>query len=172
MLLLKVPSSHFPQSLLPWILSFLSFLAFLKEIVFFKCNSQTIQSPIQVYNSVCLVAQSCLTLCDAMNCSLPGSSVHAHSPGKNSRVGCHAFLQGIFPNQGTHPGLPHCRQILYLLSHQGSPRILEWVAYPFSRGTSWPRNQTGVPCIAGGFLTRWAIREAVLSNATDVCSHH
>ena len=42
-------------------------------------------------------------------------------PGKNTGVGCHAFLQGIFPTQGSHPGLPHCRQILYHLSHQGSP---------------------------------------------------
>ena len=56
--------------------------------------------------------------------------------------------------------LPHCRRILYQLSHQGSPRILEWVAYPLSRGSSLPRNQTGVSCIAGGFFTNWAIREA------------
>ena len=42
----------------------------------------------------------------------------------------------------------HCRWILYQLSHQGSPRILEWVANPFSRGFSWPRNWTGVSCIA------------------------
>ena len=68
--------------------------------------------------------------------------------------------QGIFPTQRSNPGLPHCRQILYQLSHEGSPRILEWVAYPFSSGSSWPKNQTGVSFIAGGFLTNWAIREA------------
>ena len=62
------------------------------------------------------------------------------SPGKNTGVSCHAFLQGIFPTQGSNPGLPHCRWILYCLSHLGSSRILEWVAYPFSRGTSQPRN--------------------------------
>ena len=45
------------------------------------------------------------------------------SPGKNSRVGCHALLQGIFPSQGSNPGLRHCTQILYCLSHQGSPLI-------------------------------------------------
>ena len=78
-----------------------------------------------------------------MDCSLPGSSVHGDSPGKNTGVGCHALLQGIFLTQGSNPGLPHCR-ILYHLSHQGSPRQLEWVAYPFSRETSWPRNRTGV----------------------------
>ena len=46
------------------------------------------------------------------------------------------------------------------LSHQESPRILEWVAYPFSRRSSPPRNWTGVSCIAGGFFTSWATREA------------
>ena len=56
------------------------------------------------------------------------------SPGKNTRVGCHALLQGIFSTQGSNPGLPHCRWILYQLSNEGNPRTLEWVAYPFSRG--------------------------------------
>ena len=53
--------------------------------------------------------------------------------------------QGIFPTQESNPSLPHCRQILYKLSHQGSPRKLEWVAYPFSRGSFQPRNQTRIP---------------------------
>jgi len=69
-------------------------------------------------------------------------------------VGSRFLLQGIFPTQGSNPGLPHCRWILYQLSHQESPRILEWVAYPFSRGTSRPRDRTGVSCIAGRFFTR------------------
>ena len=77
---------------------------------------------------LCLVAQSCPTLCDPMDCSPLGSSVHGDSPGKNSRVACHVLHQGIFPTQGSNPGLLHCRGILYWLSHQGSPRILEWVA--------------------------------------------
>ena len=47
-------------------------------------------------------------------------------------MGSHSLLQGIFPTQGSNPGLPHWRWILYQLSHKGSPRILEWVAYPFS----------------------------------------
>ena len=70
---------------------------------------------------LCLVAQSCLTLCDHMDCSSPGSSVHGDSPGKNTGVACSALRQGIFPTQGLNPGLLHCRQILYHLSHQGSP---------------------------------------------------
>ena len=72
-----------------------------------------------------------------------------------------SLLQGILPTQGWNPGLPHCRQILYQLSHKGSSRILEWVAYPFSRGSSWPRNLTMVSCIVGRFFTNWAIREAM-----------
>ena len=66
---------------------------------------------IHTYAVLCLVAQSCLTLCDLMDCSPPGSSVHGDSPGKNTGVGCHALLQGIFPTQRLNPGLPHCRQI-------------------------------------------------------------
>ena len=61
----------------------------------------------------------------------------------------------IFPIQGSNPGLLHCRQIFYQLSHQGSPRILEWVAYPFSNGSSWPRNWTRVSWIACGFFTSY-----------------
>ena len=53
------------------------------------------------------------------------------------------------------------RWILYQLSHHGSPRILEWVPYPFSRASFQPRNQTGVSCIAGGFFTSWATREEI-----------
>ena len=109
---------------------------------------------------LCLVTQSCLTLCNSVDCSPAGSSVHGDSPGKNTWVGGHALLQGVFPTQGLNPGLPHCRQILDHLSHPGSPRMLEWVAYPFSRGTSQPRNQTRVSCIAGRFFTGWATREA------------
>ena len=66
------------------------------------------------------VTQSCPTLCDTMDCSPPGSSIHG-------------ILQA---------------------------RILEWVAVSFSRGSSWPRNQTRVSCIAGRFFTAWAMREA------------
>ena len=83
-----------------------------------------------------------------------------HSPGKNTGVGYHALLQEIFSTQGENPGLPQCRQILYHLNYQGSPRILEWIAYPFSTGSSQPRNQAGVTCIAGRFFSCWATREA------------
>ena len=86
-----------------------------------------------------------------------------NSPDQNTGVDGHSLLQGFFPTQGSSPGLPHCRSILYQLSHEGSPRILEWVAYPFSSGSSPPRNRTRVSCIAGGFFTNWAIREALVN---------
>ena len=76
-----------------------------------------------------------------------------NSPGQNTGEGSLSFLQGIFPTQGLKPGFPHCRCVLYQLSHKGSPRILEWVTYPFSRGSSQPRNRTGVSCMAGRFFT-------------------
>ena len=74
---------------------------------------------------LCFVTQSCLTLCDHMDCSLPGSSVHGDSPGKNTGVGCHALLQGIFPTQESNPGL--------------KPR------YPALQGGSLPFEPPGKP---------------------------
>ena len=80
---------------------------------------------IYVYTRIhmCLVTQSCPTLCDPMDCSPPCSSVHGNSPGKNTGVGCRALLQEIFPTQASNLNLMHCRWILYCLSHQGSPHI-------------------------------------------------
>ena len=78
---------------------------------------------------MCLVAESYPTLCDPMDCSLLGSSVQGDSPGKNTGVYCYALLQEIFPTQGSNPGLPHYRQILYCLSHQGSPNYNELSPY-------------------------------------------
>ena len=92
------------------------------------------------------VTQLCLTLCYPMDYSL------WDSPGQNTGMGSLSLLQGIFPTQGLNPNLPHCRQILYQLSHKGSPRILEWVAYPFSSEFSGSRNRTRVSCIAGRFF--------------------
>ena len=71
-----------------------------------------------------LVAQSCPTLCDPMDCSPAGSSVLGIFPGKNIGVGSHFLLQGIFPTQGSNPGLLHCRQILHCLIYEGSPAFI------------------------------------------------
>ena len=84
-----------------------------------------------------------------------------NSPGQNPGVGSLFHLWGIFPTQGSNPGLPHCRWILYQLSHKRSPGTLEWVAYASSSRSSQPGNWTGVSCIAGRFFTNWTIREAL-----------
>ena len=101
------------------------------------------------------------------SCSVASDSLQPHgwyspwgSPGQNTGVGSVSLLQWIPPIQGSNPGLLHCRRIPYHLSHQGNPRILEWVAFPFSSRSSQPRNRTGVSRIAGGFFTSWTIREA------------
>ena len=67
----------------------------------------------------CCAVLSCSLSPHGRSCNPPGSSVHGDSPGKNTGAGGHAFLQGIFPTQGSSPGVPHCRWILYRLSHQG-----------------------------------------------------
>ena len=92
------------------------------------------------------VAQSCLTLCDPMDCS------PWNSPGQNAGVGSLSLLQGIFPTQGLNPGLPHCRPILYQLSHKGRPRILEWVAYPFSSESPNPGTKLESPALQADSL--------------------
>ena len=73
---------------------------------------------------VCAYSLSHVWLCDPLHCSPQSSSVQGDSTGKNTALWCHTLLQGIFPTQGSNPGLPHCRQILYPLSHQGSPTVL------------------------------------------------
>ena len=98
----------------------------------------------------------------------PGLYSSWSSPGQDAGVGSCSLLQRIFPNHKSNPGLPHCRQILYQQSHQASPRILDLVAHPFSRGSSRPRNQTRVSCIASGFFTSWATREAIPCTMWDL----
>ena len=94
------------------------------------------------------VAQSCLTLCDPMDYTVRGIL--------QARILewiAFPFSRGSSQPRDSNPGLPHRRQILYQLSHQGSPGILEWVTFPFSRRSSEPRDQTQVSHIAGGFFT-------------------
>ena len=82
-----------------------------------------------------LVAHSCPVLCDPMACSPPGYSVHRDSPTQSNPLEWVAIPSSrVSRYQDSNPGLPHCRWILCHLSHQGSPRILEWVAYPFLQG--------------------------------------
>ena len=87
---------------------------------------QDVVRKIAYHFMVVVVAQSCPTLCDPPDCNPLGFSVQKDSPGKHTGVGCHALLREIFPTQESNLGLPQCRQILYCLSHQGSPTVLQW----------------------------------------------
>ena len=134
-----------------------------------KYYTYTLNNRIQIcinFNLTVIEIYSCVHALLSESCSVMSNSLWPHGPystwnsqGQNT-PGQISFLQGIFPTQGSNPGLPHRRQILYQLSCKRSQRILEWVAYPFSSGSFWPRNQTGVSFIAGRFFTNWAIREA------------
>ena len=112
---------------------------------------------------------------ESESCSIVSNSLQPHglyyspwnSPGQNTGVGRHSLLQGIFPTQGSYPGLPHCRWILYQLSHKGSPRKLEWVVYPFSSGSSWPRNQTGSTALQMDSLPTEICGKPVVSNSVQ-----
>ena len=81
------------------------------------------------------VTQSCPTLCN-----LRDYTVHGILQARILEWVSLSLFQRIFPTQGLNPGLQHCRKILYQLSHKGNPRILEWIAYPFSSGSSKPRD--------------------------------
>ena len=136
---------------------------------------------------MCLVTEPWPTLCDAMDCSLPGFSVHGGSPSKNTGVGYHALLQGNLPNPGIEPRSPtlkadslpskppvkvkvkllSCVRLFatpWTVAYQVPPSmgfsILEWVAVSFSRRSSGPRDWTRVSCIVGRRFTVWATREA------------
>ena len=112
---------------------------------------------------LCLVSQSCSTLCDPMYCSLPGSSVHGDSLSKNIGVGCHALLLWVFPTQGSNPSLSHCGWILYQLSHKESPRILEWVAYAFSSGIFLTQESN-----RGLLHCRWILYQLSYQGSPDI----
>ena len=90
-----------------------------------------------------------------------------NSPGHNTGVGSLSLLQWIFPTQGLNPALPYCRRILYQLSHKGSPRILEWVAYPFFSRSSRPRNQTG-----GLLHCRWILYQLSYEGSPNYLNHN
>ena len=93
------------------------------------------------------------------SCSLMSNSLRPHglyspwnSPGQNTGVGGLSILQGIFSAQGSNPGVPHCRWILNHSSHQGSPGMRDWVAYPFSRDLPNPGIKMGSPALQAGSL--------------------
>ena len=129
---------------------------FLLNIMFLWLILVIISSYIHFHNCVIFCISSVQSLSHVQLFVTPWTS---QSPGQNTGVGSRSLLQGIFLIQGLNLGLPRCRRILYQLSHKGSPRILEWVACPFSSGSSWPRNWSRGSCIAGRFFTNWTTKE-------------
>ena len=114
------------------IITFLLFLGLLVSLqkyltVFFKKHNQKLEKKLIHFAGEVKVTQSGSTLRPLWT---------VQELGQNTGVGNLFLLQGIFPNQGSDPGLPHFRRILYQLSHNGSPGTLEWVAYPFSSRSS------------------------------------
>ena len=102
---------------------------------------------------LCSAAKSCLTLCNPMDYSLPGSFVCGDSPGKNTGVGCHVLLQVQFSSVHS---LSRVRLFAtpWTAARQAplsvgilQARILKWVAMPSSRASSQPRDRTQVSCI-------------------------
>ena len=111
-------------------------------------------------NVLCLVIQSCLTLCNTIDCSPPGPSVHGDFPGKNARVGCHALLQGNFPTQGSNSGLPHCRWILY-------SKILSMTVKEESEKVGLKLNIQKMKIMASNSITSWQIDGETVETVTD-----
>ena len=106
---------------------------------------------------VCLITQSCPSLWDPMDYSPPGSSVLGDSPRQEHWRGLPFLFQGIFPIQGLNPGLPHCRGILYCLSHQGSPPIPYKILEKVSKENQKTQRQCGFYEAGSGGVTLWNI---------------
>ena len=102
-------------------------------------------------------SESCSVVCDSLQPH--GLESPWNSPGQNTGAGSLSLLQGIFPSQGSNPGLPNCRQILYQLSHQGSPRILEGVPIPSPADLPNPGIELGSPALQVDSLPTQFLKE-------------
>ena len=98
---------------------------------------------------LCLVAQSCPTLCDLVDYSPSGSSVHGDSPGKKTGEGCHALLQGIFPTQEWNPGPPALQADSLPTEPPGKPKNIGMDSLSLLQGVFLTQYLNGVSCIAG-----------------------
>ena len=116
----------------------------------------------KVKGSEVKVTQLCPTVCDPID-----YTVHGILQARIVEWGDLPFRGSSQPN----PSLPHCRRILCQLSHKGSPRIPEWVVYPFSSGSSLSRNRTRFSSIANGFFTNSAITRPGIPDLTVVWCH-
>ena len=104
----------------------------------FSGSNYRFRIPKKTRSSCCpLVTKSCLTLWDPMDSSPPGSSIHGDSPCKNTGVGCHFHLQGIFPGQGLDPCLLHCRWLFYHWTVLNDPQLQLYENNQFERRRQW-----------------------------------
>ena len=121
--------------------------------VCFQCNAVWVDPDLRCMLKSLSSPTKSWTLCDPMD-----YTVHGILQARKLEWVAFRFSRGwVFSTKGSNPGLLHCRLILYQLSHQGSPRILEWVVYPFSSGSSRLRNRIRASCFAGGFFSRTII---------------
>ena len=124
------------------------------NMLFYYATNVTTQITLLLFFPPCLPYAFLFKTEKSVSVSVMSNSLWPHglyslwnSLGQNTGVGSLSLLRGIFSTQGSKPGLLHCRQILYHLSHQGSPKILEWVAYPFSKGLPDPGIKPGFPAL-------------------------
>ena len=133
------------------------------------------------------VTQSCPTLCSPMDCSMPGFPVlhhllelaqtHVHWVGDAIQPSCLLTPSTAFSLSQHQWGMWKWKSLSWIqlfvtpwTVYCIQARILKWIAFLFSSGSSRPRNQTGVSCIAGGFFTNWAIREALPASGSFLIS--
>ena len=104
-------------------------------------------------NSMDCIVQSVSSVAQSRPTIVTPSTIRSMEfPGQNTGEGSLSLLQRIFPTQGLNPGWPRCRRILDQLSHQGGPRILEWIAYPFSGDLPDPGIEPGSPVLQADSL--------------------
>ena len=131
--------------------------------------SGTMSKPVQLYQKknacidACMHAQSCPTICNPMDYSLPGSSAHGDSAGKNTGVGCHSLFQGIFPTQGLNPGLPYCRWFFTIWA-MSEASYIRYVSY-----ISTQRTHFFIPALIN---TLYCTTQILTDTLVENFSHH
>ena len=145
---LSTPSLYPSNELILRTLNFRMFiLFFFLNFISLKFSTFKLISPYSLYFLIMKVKWNEVKIQVTQSCPIlttPWNIQSTELTRQNSGVGSLSLLQGIFPAQRSNQGALHCRRVLYQLSHKGSPRILEWAAYPFSSRSSQHRNRTRV----------------------------
>ena len=130
------------------------------NICMYMCTDGCVCMYIYIYIYAMLCCSVYLTLCDPVSCSSPSASVHGESPGKNTRVGCYALLQGIFPTQGSNSGL-HITSRFFTVWAPRKPKNTGVGSLSLLQGKFLTQESNRVSWIVGRFSTTWATREAI-----------